>query len=708
MLPSFTLHLNTSIQPGRATIGKFDGVHPSLACSTTGGKVFVHTPFVAPAGTVAINTMGNQFRFLNVNEKVTALASGCFAKLGGSGKEPAHDVLLVGTPSNLLAFDVERNQDIFFKEVDDGVNVICMGTLGESNVQQAIVGGNCNIQGFDGTGEEQFFTVTGDNVTSMGVLDFNSDGTNELIVGSEDFDIRAFSSTSELLAEVNESNVVTGLCPLYGSHFGFSLSNGIVGLYDKTKRIWRVKSRHKPVSLCGMDFDQDGVAELVSGWTNGRFEVRSDRTGDLVFKDTLDSPIAAVLSADYRMTGTEELIVCSQSGEVRGYTPLSRDAQGGSIERTQIEESLIELNQKRQQLLSQLKSYEDAAAGSSSTSSTQNAIPPIRTLCKLTFGVQCIQLEVGINSSDDRLLIHGLLLFSETVFPSGNQFVHFKEPCISAVVPLQPPKDSTEDLNIKLLVGHRNAEQYIVIDLVQRIPKFSMFAPTSSAKVKEPVSVVEFQIQERVNRFWLWLQQSFLIESPHSAPSSIDMSFVHLRDNTPLRLIVVDGRVTLKSDDIALAGALIQDLCSFLNVTSLESTATMSDEITEQYRRALQKVEEYQAVRVKLTAEMAESATLIKALLIQAEDSRLLNEMKRTKEAYSSLFEVNEDLIREYRKRESNYNALLSALKDLNLLVQHAANLRVGPPKKRITAASREAINANNAALLIKIIKLGY
>jgi Bardet-Biedl syndrome 2 protein len=32
--------------------------------------------------------------------------------------------------------------------------------------------------------------VTGDNVTSLCLMDYNDDGKNELIVGSEDFEIR--------------------------------------------------------------------------------------------------------------------------------------------------------------------------------------------------------------------------------------------------------------------------------------------------------------------------------------------------------------------------------------------------------------------------------------------------------------------------------------------------------------------------------------
>ncbi|XP_064385586.1 Bardet-Biedl syndrome 2 protein homolog isoform X2 [Halichondria panicea] len=56
----------------------------------------------------------------------------------------------------------------------------------------AFVGGNCAITGLDHEGQDSFWTVTGDNVCSLALADFNSDGRSELLVGSEDYDIRVF------------------------------------------------------------------------------------------------------------------------------------------------------------------------------------------------------------------------------------------------------------------------------------------------------------------------------------------------------------------------------------------------------------------------------------------------------------------------------------------------------------------------------------
>jgi Bardet-Biedl syndrome 2 protein len=56
---------------------------------------------------------------LNIGQRVTALAAGRLDPAPGG-----RDCLLVGTPTNLLAYDVEENADLFHKDVQDGVNAV--------------------------------------------------------------------------------------------------------------------------------------------------------------------------------------------------------------------------------------------------------------------------------------------------------------------------------------------------------------------------------------------------------------------------------------------------------------------------------------------------------------------------------------------------------------------------------------------------------
>ena len=63
--------------------------------------------------------------------------------------------------------------------------------------------------------------------------------------------------------------------------------------------------------------DGDGVAELVSGWSNGKIEVRGEQNGQMVFKDSIGQGVASVLVGDLRRKGRDELVICGVDGEVR-------------------------------------------------------------------------------------------------------------------------------------------------------------------------------------------------------------------------------------------------------------------------------------------------------------------------------------------------------------------------------------------------------
>jgi hypothetical protein len=60
---------------------------------------------------------------------------------------------------------------------------------------------------------------------------------------------------------------------------------------------------------------------IYIGWGNGLFNVRRLETGDTVFKEMMGSAVASIVRADYRLDGKEEIMICAESGEVRGYLP---------------------------------------------------------------------------------------------------------------------------------------------------------------------------------------------------------------------------------------------------------------------------------------------------------------------------------------------------------------------------------------------------
>lgn len=64
---------------------------------------------------------------------------------------------------------------------------MAIGKLGTMKEPSIIIGGNCAVQAFDYKGNELLWTVTGDNVRSIIVMDINLDRYNEVNSSYVDF-----------------------------------------------------------------------------------------------------------------------------------------------------------------------------------------------------------------------------------------------------------------------------------------------------------------------------------------------------------------------------------------------------------------------------------------------------------------------------------------------------------------------------------------
>lgn len=86
--------------------------------------------------------------------------------------------------------------------------------------------------------EERLWTVTGDNVSALAFLDWDDDGHDELLAGSDDFAIRVFRG-EEMIFDINEASKVTFLKRIGRQIFGYALAGGGWGVYHGKKRLWR-------------------------------------------------------------------------------------------------------------------------------------------------------------------------------------------------------------------------------------------------------------------------------------------------------------------------------------------------------------------------------------------------------------------------------------------------------------------------------------
>jgi hypothetical protein len=81
----------------------------------------------------------------------------------------------------------------------------------------------------------------------------------------------------------------------------------------------------------------------------------------------------------------------------------------------------------------------------------------------------------------------------------------------------------------------------------------------------------------------------------------------------------------------------------------------------------VRQVDEYNGIRLRLTAEMADASNTVKEFVIKAEDARILGDMPTMRRVYTDLAALNNELIGEYVKRSTNHQVRAAS-------VQHCAS----------------------------------
>lgn len=72
----------------------------------------------------------------------------------------------------------------------------------------------------------------------------------------------------------------------------------------------------------------------------------------------------------------------------------------------------------------------------------------------------------------------------------------------------------------------------------------------------------------------MWLNQNFLLAEEIEYRTGFTISFVSLRNNQDLMLIIgSNGNIIVKTADMDLAGDVVQSICQFLNISDLEVNA---------------------------------------------------------------------------------------------------------------------------------------
>ena len=128
---------------------------------------------------------------------------------------------------------------------------------------------------------------------------------------------------------------------------------------------------------------------------------------------------------------------------------------------------------------------------------------------------------------------------------------------------------------------------------------------------------MSLQSKERVQRIVMWINQNFLLTEEIEARTSLDLAFLALRDNN-LLVLEMDGSgsITIKTDNMDLAGDIIQSLGTYLGMEDLATTCNFPSEISS-LENMLSRAEELQSVRQRLSADMADHSGVIRSLVVR-------------------------------------------------------------------------------------------
>lgn len=394
-------------------------------------------------------------------------------------------------------------------------------------------------------------------------------------------------------------------------------------------------------------------------------------TGEVLFKDNMDTAIAAILQSDFRLDGRQQVIVCSTNGEVRGYVPNSLVSKTDEMVAEEEEQTLSSLNQAKQELLYELKNYEDnmrhIKTGQMKQGEGQLMMISVDTVVKCKWEVdlekRCVNLVVSTNNET---VVRAVMTFADQLFHGESLLTCPKQQLSELKVPICPAKDVSSDLFLKVLVGVRNSDLFNLFEQNYKLPKFSMHVPLKNeSEIERPDSHVSFSFPDKVGKVVDWLNNSFNINFEHKSKEGLRVGFKSLRDDSHLVVEVNGTKVTFFTENMELAGDLVQDLAEFTVTEQLSSMAHFPPAIKE-FEEVLQSVDDYNQTRLALAAGAADISNNVKELVVKAEDSRLLGNLQVMKKTYIKLWDLNRELAAEHAKRSVNQEALLAALKKVN------------------------------------------
>ncbi|CEF71527.1 Bardet-Biedl syndrome 2 protein [Strongyloides ratti] len=623
--------------------------------------------------------------------------------VGGKFQENGKQQIIIVTPENkiVLQNEIDIVHNITekincikelritdpLKENDEGYDILLIGTI-------EICGCGSAMWGFDEKGNELFWTTIGGNITCLAIVDIDSDGTNEILIGSEDTEIKIFKKDM-LVGELSECDSISNIKHIRDAFIAFALINGTFGVWKNKNRLWRIKSKTQVVSFCS--FPDDNCVGCI--FINGKIDIRSLMNGDIIHKITIEATINnAFLGKMVDDENDNHLIIVTKEGRVIGY----KFKDSSSVTNDRAQQLIREYNMKKTNLLKELNHYD--------RKSTEDNVLGIKIIkdshltCFFSATISDgLQLHIKI---DDNVFIKTVIIFGEGIFP-GESFIYHPNEILSneISIPLKLNKDILLELHLKVIVGTTVDNQFQVMEVFKTLPKFCSIVLCQS-EYTPPVSKVEFKSIFKSKNFIEWFNDNFLDEIKIDNETFL-VKMYNLRTEKILLLkLDSEGTFSIQHDDLRTTGDIIQSIGEYLGIETLKCLANFPLEF-KRLEGMFESIEDCYEIQKQFTAEFAQKINLTKECVIRSEDALICNNYKRCKQFYNRVNLMNSELLAQHKLKISTRNNLLSILKDVNITVDLFANLRIGEPSTQLIAECRKAIVNEKLFSMINLLQYG-
>jgi Bardet-Biedl syndrome 2 protein len=240
------------------------------------------------------------------------------------------------------------------------------------------------------------------------------------------------------------------------------------------------------------------------------------------------------------------------------------------------------------------------------------------------------------------------------------------------------------NLHIKVLVGTSfYAKDFQVFEFNKIIPKYCFYIllrDDVNQYKKELKQGVTLEVNQRLERLLIWLEQNFNIPIRElsvfkNTEGVYDIRFLSLRTDKVLQIFMQNTTMKIYTDEIELAGNILQDVCGFFQITDIDTQISYLETV-EVLNSLINRVEHLYTIRNRFNINMAEIITVIKDLFVRSEDNRLLDNLQAFKEYFIKINAKNLELLDEFEKRTNSKEELDTHLRQLNGLITNFANLK--------------------------------